>query len=76
LLSLKEKERLPRNKEIREKIGHFQNIPILFCSALDGSGVNLIFEEIAKMIFGDSKINLIENELKEAVKDLLISKLK
>jgi predicted GTPase len=71
LLSNRERERLVRSKEIREIVEKYSSMPQLFCSALEGTGISQIFEEITKLIINDTKIGLIENELKEAVKSLI-----
>lgn len=74
LLSSREKERLAKNKDIKEIVEKYSSVPHMFCSALEGTGINRIFEEMAKLIVNDVKVGLLENELKDAVKDLLPSK--
>ena len=75
LLSNREKERLAKNKDIKDMVEKCNPVPpYMFCSALEGTGISQIFEEMTKLIVNDVKMGLAENELKEAVKDLLPSK--
>ena len=75
LLSNREKERLAKNKDIKDILEKCTPVPpYMFCSALEGAGISRIFEEMAKLIVNDVKMGLVENELKDAVKDLLPSK--
>lgn len=75
LLSQKDRKDAKKDPEVKRLVETY-NLTSILCSAMENQNIDQIFEDITRNILSDIKIELVENNLKDAIKEVLIHKFK